>query len=90
MPDQQTTTDTISEQPKSSCFKKHYPRVPYTYTQEAFDNCCEECDRPGIGSSHFQGGSMSQCPLCCIPCTLIGDLVLCIPRIFGYCALERT
>jgi hypothetical protein len=90
MPNQQTSTDIVSEQPKSSCFTKHYPRVPYTYTEEAFEQCCETCDRPGLGSKDYQGGNMRDCPLCCIPCTIVVDVLYCIPRIFGWCLYERV
>lgn len=90
MSKQVTTKEFLSEQPKRSCFTKHYPRVPYTYTQEAWEQCCEKCDEPGLGSKDFQGGSTRDCPLCCIACTITVDLICCIPRIFGWCLIERV
>ena len=82
----QEPTNTITEQPKgcfcSDCWKKHHCRVGYFYTNQAIDEQCIECEKPGIGSKEFQGGSCN-CPMCCIPCTLVADIICCLPITFG-------
>lgn len=65
---------------------KHYPRYPYFLTDEIFDECCAQCDKPGIGSADFQGGECSPC-ICC-PCALIVDILCCPFMIFGF--IERN
>jgi len=78
------------DQPNQSCLKgcknscsNHYPRCGPFYTCLAFDACCLACDKPGIGSKDFQGGNLGDCPLICIPCTIVADIFCCIPIIFG-------
>ena len=80
----------VTIEPKSSCCSNHYPRIPYTHTQEACDKCESICDEPGLGSSEFKGGNMNDCPLCCIPCTLISDIICCIPMLFGCYNIKRV
>jgi hypothetical protein len=86
------STETIQEeQPRktcSECWEKHHCRKGYFHTEQAFDECCIECDKPGIGSKDFQGGS-GNCPLLCLPCAIIADLFCCIPITFGYYTVEK-
>ena len=70
------------------CWENHHCRKGYFYTDQAIDTCCIECDRPGIGSKDFQGGNC-KCTICCIPFTLIIDIICCIPITFGYLVVEN-
>ena len=65
--------------------KKCVPRIPYTHVQQSIDNCCIGCDKPGIGSNDHDP-SQNSCKdfdLCCFPCSLVLDILCCIPMIFG-------
>lgn len=73
-----------------NCWKNHHPRIGYFYTTKACDKCMEVCDRPGIGSKDFQGGKSDECPLCCLPCTIIADILCCIPITFGCFTVENN
>ena len=74
---------------KNKCCIK--PKYPYTFTEQACDYCCIGCDKPGIGSPKHDPGDnrCSDCALCCIPCTLVFDVICCIPMTFGCYELEK-
>lgn len=80
----------MSQQTNQNCCQKccenHYPRCPYTHTEQAFDYCCIGCDKPGIGAQDHDpyNNSGSDCALLSLPCTLVADIVCCPFIMFGY------
>lgn len=74
---------------KCKCCETHYPRCPYTFTHQAFDDCFKGCNEPGIGSSNFSGGSCGSCSLVCLPIHILRDVICCIPLVFGYINLQK-
>lgn len=74
-----------------NCKKYHYPRYPYTLTEQACDYCCIGCDKPGLGSNAHDpyNNSCSDCALLCVPCTIVIDIICCCPRIFGFCEVTK-
>ena len=83
------TSSNESKSPK--CCDKHYPRCPYTHTEQACDYCCIGCDKPGIGAADHNPGdnSNSDCALCCLPCTIIADILCFIPMCLGCYNLDK-
>jgi len=87
-------TQHVGTQPEDSkchkCWKIHHPRLPNTYTEQAFAYCCIGCDKPGIGSMAHDpsNNSNSDCALCCIPCTIVVDVLCFIPMCMGYINVE--
>ena len=81
----------MTDTTKNKCCAKHKPRCPYTFTAQALDNCLFGCDRPGIPSTKNNPGdnTCSDCTLCCVPFTLIADILCCIPLIFGYINVDK-
>ena len=81
----------MTDTTKNKCCAKHKPRCPYTFTAQALDNCLFGCDKPGIGSAQHNPGDnrCSDCALCCVPFTLIADILCCIPLIFGYINVDK-
>ena len=67
------------------CCEVHYPRCPYTHSEQACDYCCIGCDKEGIGSQNHNpyNNSNSDCALICIPCTLVADILCCPFMVFG-------
>ena len=81
----------MTDTTKNKCCTKHKPRYPYTFTAQALDNCLFGCDRPGIPSTQNNPGdnTCSDCALCCVPFTLVADILCCIPLIFGYIKVDK-
>ena len=73
------------------CCSDYRPRVPYTYTERACDDCCDGCDKPGIGSKNHDpnDNSCDDCALICVGCTSILDIICCIPMVFGCWIVEK-
>ena len=47
------------------------------FTYQAWDSCCIGCDKPGIGAANHDPGnnSCNDCALCCVPVTILGDIL---------------
>ena len=67
---------TIEEQPTKH---KYYPRIPHTHTLEV----CEICYREYSKIYDPDAFNYKECMLCFLPCSIIADIVCCIPMIFG-------
>lgn len=76
---------------KNKCCNVHKPRCPYTFTEQALDYCCIGCDKPGIASAEHDPADnrCSDCAIVCVPCTIIVDILCCIPLIFGYITVDK-
>ena len=68
----------------NSKFCKYMPRFPYWMSSKLCDLCLIGCDNPGIGSKDYQpSNNCDDCALCCLPCSIVFDIICCIPLIFG-------
>lgn len=50
--------------------------IPYTHTKEAYDLCCKDNENEPVNL-------IANCPMVCLPCTIIADIICCFPMLFG-------
>ena len=64
---------------------------PYTFTEKAYDLCCIGCDKPGIGSSSHNpsNNSCEDNALCCLPLTIVADILCYVPMCLGYVKVKK-
>ena len=69
------------------CCQKYYPRLPYTHLNYLIDDCINMWKLPsidlGVSSPH-----PTDKLIFCFPCALVGDVLCCIPMIFGCYKIE--
>ena len=66
--------------------KKCVPRIPNTHTIELFEICYKEYQKPYDPAN----GSYKECAVCFLPCSLVADILCCIPMVFGCYKIEPS